>query len=119
MCEVFSTTPGFQLAVCCPFSSSHNSPLEMCVTLLVRSEAQHTLCAQHTALRLLARRQKKPALSLPAARSRGLEVIQLFPENGNMGKVLPEYLSNWTTEKVRRGEAALHTPLCRRPSWGV
>lgn len=41
------------------------------------------------------------------ARTRGLEVIQLFPENGNMGKVLPEYLSNWTTEKVRRGEAAL------------
>lgn len=35
-------------------------------------------------------------------------MIQLFPENGNMGKVLPEYLSNWTTEKVRRGEAALH-----------
>ncbi|XP_074770931.1 apoptosis-inducing factor 1, mitochondrial isoform X1 [Athene noctua] len=35
-------------------------------------------------------------------RTRGLEVIQLFPENGNMGKVLPEYLSNWTTEKVRR-----------------
>ncbi|XP_015482282.2 apoptosis-inducing factor 1, mitochondrial, partial [Parus major] len=36
------------------------------------------------------------------AQTRGLEVIQLFPENGNMGKVLPEYLSNWTTEKVRR-----------------
>ncbi|NXR97052.1 AIFM1 factor, partial [Hypocryptadius cinnamomeus] len=36
------------------------------------------------------------------ARTQGLEVIQLFPENGNMGKVLPEYLSNWTTEKVRR-----------------
>ncbi|XP_037764062.1 apoptosis-inducing factor 1, mitochondrial isoform X5 [Chelonia mydas] len=32
----------------------------------------------------------------------GLEVIQMFPENGNMGKVLPEYLSNWTTEKVKR-----------------
>ncbi|XP_053532955.1 apoptosis-inducing factor 1, mitochondrial isoform X2 [Ictalurus punctatus] len=32
----------------------------------------------------------------------GLEVIQLFPEKGNMGKVLPEYLSNWTTEKVKR-----------------
>ncbi|XP_056313604.1 apoptosis-inducing factor 1, mitochondrial isoform X4 [Danio aesculapii] len=31
----------------------------------------------------------------------GLEVMQLFPEKGNMGKVLPEYLSNWTTEKVR------------------
>uniref|UniRef100_UPI003AADD120 apoptosis-inducing factor 1, mitochondrial isoform X1 n=1 Tax=Centroberyx gerrardi TaxID=166262 RepID=UPI003AADD120 len=32
----------------------------------------------------------------------GLEVIQMFPERGNMGKVLPEYLSNWTTEKVKR-----------------
>nr|XP_005165182.1 apoptosis-inducing factor 1, mitochondrial isoform X1 [Danio rerio] len=32
----------------------------------------------------------------------GLEVMQLFPEKGNMGKVLPEYLSNWTTEKVRK-----------------
>ncbi|XP_053329660.1 apoptosis-inducing factor 1, mitochondrial isoform X2 [Spea bombifrons] len=32
----------------------------------------------------------------------GLEVIQMFPESGNMGKVLPEYLSHWTTEKVRR-----------------
>ncbi|XP_073696511.1 apoptosis-inducing factor 1, mitochondrial isoform X1 [Garra rufa] len=32
----------------------------------------------------------------------GLEVFQMFPEKGNMGKVLPEYLSNWTTEKVRR-----------------
>ncbi|XP_064422750.1 apoptosis-inducing factor 1, mitochondrial isoform X2 [Latimeria chalumnae] len=32
----------------------------------------------------------------------GLEVVQMFPENGNMGKVLPEYLSNWTTEKVKR-----------------
>ncbi|XP_067262612.1 apoptosis-inducing factor 1, mitochondrial isoform X4 [Chanodichthys erythropterus] len=32
----------------------------------------------------------------------GVEVIQMFPEKGNMGKVLPEYLSNWTTEKVRK-----------------
>ncbi|KAM9326544.1 apoptosis-inducing factor 1, mitochondrial [Gastrophryne carolinensis] len=31
-----------------------------------------------------------------------LEVIQMFPESGNMGKVLPEYLSHWTTEKVKR-----------------
>ena len=30
-----------------------------------------------------------------------LEVIQAFQENGNMGKVLPDYLSEWTTEKVR------------------
>uniref|UniRef100_A0A8C5GJU0 Apoptosis-inducing factor 1, mitochondrial n=1 Tax=Gouania willdenowi TaxID=441366 RepID=A0A8C5GJU0_GOUWI len=32
----------------------------------------------------------------------GLEVVQMFPEKGNMGKVLPEYLSNWTTERVKR-----------------
>uniref|UniRef100_A0A8C5MER4 Apoptosis inducing factor mitochondria associated 1 n=1 Tax=Leptobrachium leishanense TaxID=445787 RepID=A0A8C5MER4_9ANUR len=31
-----------------------------------------------------------------------LEVVQLFPESGNMGKVLPEYLSHWTTEKVQK-----------------
>ncbi|EPY75673.1 apoptosis-inducing factor 1, mitochondrial isoform 1 [Camelus ferus] len=36
------------------------------------------------------------------ARASGTEVIQLFPEKGNMGKILPEYLSNWTMEKVRR-----------------
>ena len=28
-------------------------------------------------------------------------VNQLFPEEGNMGKVLPEYLCQWTTNKVR------------------
>jgi len=32
----------------------------------------------------------------------GLEVTQMYPEKGNMGKVLPEYLSNWTTEKVKK-----------------
>ncbi|XP_039319971.1 apoptosis-inducing factor 1, mitochondrial isoform X2 [Saimiri boliviensis] len=36
------------------------------------------------------------------AQALGTEVIQLFPEKGNMGKILPEYLSNWTMEKVRR-----------------
>ncbi|XP_041051652.1 apoptosis-inducing factor 1, mitochondrial isoform X1 [Carcharodon carcharias] len=36
------------------------------------------------------------------ARDTELEVIQIFPEKGNMGKILPEYLSNWTTEKVRK-----------------
>jgi programmed cell death 8 (apoptosis-inducing factor) len=35
-------------------------------------------------------------------RDTGLEVTQIFPESGNMGKVLPEYLSNWTTEKLRK-----------------
>ena len=30
-----------------------------------------------------------------------LEVIQAYQEAGNMGKVLPDYLSEWTTDKVR------------------
>jgi hypothetical protein len=28
-------------------------------------------------------------------------VLQVFPEDGNMGRVLPKYLSQWTTEKVK------------------
>jgi len=31
----------------------------------------------------------------------GMEVVQAFQETGNMGKVLPDYLSDWTTEKVK------------------
>ncbi|KAK3696726.1 hypothetical protein QZH41_013088, partial [Actinostola sp. cb2023] len=30
-----------------------------------------------------------------------MTVTQLYPEKGNMAKVLPKYLSNWTTNKVR------------------
>lgn len=30
-----------------------------------------------------------------------LKIYQIFHENGNMGKVLPEYLSLWTTERVK------------------
>ena len=29
------------------------------------------------------------------------KVVQAFQETGNMGKVLPDYLSEWTTDKVR------------------
>ncbi|XP_077139516.1 apoptosis-inducing factor 1, mitochondrial [Ranitomeya variabilis] len=36
------------------------------------------------------------------AQKSNLDVIQMFPESGNMGKVLPEYLSHWTTDKVTR-----------------
>lgn len=32
---------------------------------------------------------------------RCLKVYQIFHENGNMGKVLPDYLSRWTTAKVK------------------
>jgi programmed cell death 8 (apoptosis-inducing factor) len=31
-----------------------------------------------------------------------MKVIQTFPEKGNMGQVLPEYLSKWATEKVKK-----------------
>ncbi|XP_075234577.1 apoptosis inducing factor [Lycorma delicatula] len=35
-------------------------------------------------------------------KSQMLKVTQIIKENGNMGKVLPEYLSKWTTEKVKK-----------------
>jgi len=35
------------------------------------------------------------------AKESGLEVTQAYQEGGNMGKVLPDYLSQWTTDKVR------------------
>ncbi|KAH0631016.1 hypothetical protein JD844_004479 [Phrynosoma platyrhinos] len=51
--------------------------------------------------------------NLPVIERGGKEVQQrltlfrkMFPENGNMGKVLPEYLSNWTTNKVRRATSS-------------
>lgn len=34
-------------------------------------------------------------------RGRNMEIYQIFHEEGNMGKILPEYLSQWTTERVR------------------
>lgn len=34
-------------------------------------------------------------------KNKKLNVHQLFYENGNMGKVLPEYLSQWTTERMK------------------
>ncbi|XP_037957866.1 putative apoptosis-inducing factor 1, mitochondrial isoform X2 [Teleopsis dalmanni] len=30
----------------------------------------------------------------------GMKVYQIFPESGNMSKILPDYLSKWTTKKV-------------------
>ncbi|CAN8014399.1 hypothetical protein HPB47_011172 [Ixodes persulcatus] len=35
------------------------------------------------------------------ARKTNLVVYQVFPEKGNMGRILPEYLSRWTMRKVR------------------
>lgn len=37
----------------------------------------------------------------------GMNVMQVFPEDGNMGKVLPKYLTEWTTNKVRKGRRNL------------
>lgn len=36
-----------------------------------------------------------------AGETKQLQVHQVFIEKGNMGKVLPEFLSKWTTERVR------------------
>lgn len=33
-------------------------------------------------------------------KQKDLKVYQIFKESGNMGKILPEYLSLWTTKKV-------------------
>lgn len=44
------------------------------------------------------------ACSLAAGgRSHKLKVTQVFPEKGMMGLVLPEYLSDWTTQHVKKG----------------
>lgn len=34
-------------------------------------------------------------------RNKNFKVFQIFHEKGNMGNVLPEYLSEWTTERIR------------------
>ncbi|OQV12972.1 Apoptosis-inducing factor 1, mitochondrial [Hypsibius exemplaris] len=31
----------------------------------------------------------------------GLQVLQVYPEKGNLGRILPEYLSDWLTRKLR------------------
>lgn len=35
-------------------------------------------------------------------RKNGVQIYQIFKENGNMGNILPKYLSQWTTEQVRK-----------------
>ena len=46
-------------------------------------------------------RELAVALGNRGRQSGGLEVVQAYQEAGNMGKVLPDYLSDWTTDKVR------------------
>lgn len=41
------------------------------------------------------------ACALAKFKDKKINVYQLFYESGNMGKILPEYLSVWTTERVR------------------
>ena len=38
----------------------------------------------------------------PSGKAHGLKVTQLFPEEGNLGLVLPTSLSKWTMDKVRQ-----------------
>ena len=40
------------------------------------------------------------------AQDKNLKIYQTFPESGNMGFVLPEYLSRWSMDKVKEGEKA-------------
>lgn len=48
------------------------------------------------------------ALSKYGAKGTTLKVHQVFREKGNMGKVLPKYLSGWTTERVREEGVNVH-----------
>lgn len=41
-------------------------------------------------------------------RGRGLGVVQVFPEEGNLGLVLPRELCKWTTDKVKKEGVAVH-----------
>lgn len=41
------------------------------------------------------------AFFIISAKEKDLKVYQVFREKGNMGKILPEYLSEWTTERVK------------------
>lgn len=41
------------------------------------------------------------ACALARKRKKDFKVYQVFREGGNMGKILPEYLSYWTTNKVQ------------------
>ena len=47
----------------------------------------------------------------------GGTVTQIYPETGNLSKILPEYLSKWTTKRVKEGKnqlnASLHLSLKR------
>lgn len=38
---------------------------------------------------------------IPLGKDTNMKVYQIFKEKGNMGKILPDYLSLWTTEKVK------------------
>lgn len=42
------------------------------------------------------------------SKSGGFEVNQAYQESGNMGKVLPDYLSEWTTMKVQSEGVSIH-----------
>ena len=37
-----------------------------------------------------------------------LEVTQIFPENGNLAKILPPYLSKWATKKLNSSGVTVH-----------
>lgn len=52
------------------------------------------------------------ACSLARKKRGDFKVYQVFRESGNMGKILPEYLSFWTTNKVK--EEGVQVNVCRR-----
>ena len=49
-----------------------------------------------------------PFVCCVSGKQRGLKVTQLFPEEGNLGLVLPKELCKWTTDKVRKEGIEVH-----------
>lgn len=54
------------------------------------------------------------AVALAQRKNEDLKVVQIFPEKGNMGLVLPSYLSQWTKSRVEKG--ILYQLITRRCS---
>lgn len=64
-----------------------------------------TDCTTHLMCRIIS---SLVSLFLSSGKGCGLKVVQVFPEEGNLGLVLPKELSKWTMDKVRKEGIEVH-----------
>lgn len=62
--------------------------------------SEYFICRFRDFSKFIRKFQKCKSFSL-SGENKNLKVHQIFHERGNMGKVLPEFLSIWTMERVR------------------